>query len=123
MGGSMVIHAFGGVFGLAVSYIISPREAVRDHPKNNGNHTSYLFAMIGTLFLWMFWPSFNGALATGLTQTRVICSTVISLCASCMCCFLVSSLFNGGKFFMNDIANASLAGGVIIGTYSALEGS
>jgi ammonium transporter Rh len=65
MGGSCFIHTFGGIFGLSVSYIITPK-AVNDHPKNAGNNTTWLFATIGTIFLWMFWPSFNAAMATGL---------------------------------------------------------
>lgn len=64
MGGSCFIHAFGAIFGIAVSYIITP-PTVDGHKKNEANNTTFIFAMIGTVFLWMFWPSFNGALATG----------------------------------------------------------
>lgn len=77
-------------------------------------------AMIGTIFLWMFWPSFNGALATGNSQHRVVVNTVLALTSSCMGAFLTSSLFNEGKFHMEDILNATLAGGVIIGSSSDL---
>ena len=39
-------------------------------------YTSDLFSMVGTVFLWMFWPSFNGAAAaTGEAQHRAILNT------------------------------------------------
>ena len=31
--------------------------------KAGANHISDLFSMIGTIFLWMFWPSFNAGVA------------------------------------------------------------
>jgi ammonium transporter Rh len=68
----------------------------------------------------MFWPSFNGALATGNSQHRVIVNTVLALTASCMGTFLTSSLFSKGKFNMEHVLNATLAGGVIIGSSSDL---
>jgi len=76
--------------------------------------------MVGTIFLWMFWPSFNGALAEGNGQHRVIVNTVLALTASCMGAFLTSSLYHNGKFGMEDVLNATLAGGVIIGSSSDL---
>lgn len=66
-GGSMLIHIFGAAFGLAVA------AALGDAPgKGKGNGESKLgtsrvagtTAMIGTLFLFCFWPSFNAALLT-----------------------------------------------------------
>ena len=69
MGGSMFVHTFGAYFGLAASYFICHKEAYEhEKGKNNKNGSSYnsnLIAMIGTIYLWMFWPSFNGALAEG----------------------------------------------------------
>jgi ammonium transporter Rh len=80
IGGSMVIHMFGAFFGLAMSRMLFNGKAA-DHSNNNSVYHSDLFAMIGTIFLWMFWPSFNGALA-GDRQEITAINTVLSISAS-----------------------------------------
>jgi len=77
-------------------------------------------AMLGTLVLWMFWPSFNGALASGAAQQRVVVNTVLSIAASCIAAFMSSRILRGGKLSMEDIQNATLAGGVAIGSAADL---
>ena len=120
MGGSMYVHTFGAYFGLAVSYIITDYERLENDKKKEGsNKTSDTFAMIGTIFLWLFWPSFNGALAVGNSQHRVVINTILSLTSSCMSAFAMSKLFRK-KFNMVDIQNASLAGGVAVGSSADL---
>lgn len=72
--------------------------------------------MIGTVFLWMYWPSFNAGYFH-INQTEkalIIANTVLSLTGSCLGSFTLSTIVRG-KFSMEDILNASLAGGVIIG--------
>ena len=65
MGGSMYVHTFGAYFGLAASYFFKPKEAIKDKEERcRGGYNSQLIAMVGTIFLWMYWPSFNGALAS-----------------------------------------------------------
>ena len=92
-----------------------------DHPDNGAHKTSDTFAMVGTIFLWMFWPSFNGALATESQQHRVIINTVLALSACCMSAFAFSALLRkGNKFDMVDIQNAPLAGGVAVGSSADL---
>lgn len=71
--------------------------------------------MIGCIFLWMYWPSFNGALAEGAQQQRVVMNTVIAISASALVsCYI--ALIKLGKFEMEVMLNATLAGGVAIGT-------
>jgi ammonium transporter Rh len=53
-GGSIIIHTFGAYFGLACTY------AMGHTPEKfaglaTSDAASDRFAMIGTLFLWMFW--------------------------------------------------------------------
>lgn len=122
MGGSMYVHMFGAYFGLAVSYMLTNKEKMEEEKEKNGaNYHSDLFAMIGTLFLWMYWPSFNGALASGNSQHRVVINTVLSLTNSCLMAFLFSKLIRPHrKFDMVDIQNATLAGGVAVGSSSDL---
>ncbi len=61
----MYVHMFGAYFGCAASYFFQNRKAIDDVTKKcSGDYNSQLIAMVGTLFLWMFWPSFNGALAS-----------------------------------------------------------
>jgi ammonium transporter Rh len=69
-GGAITIHVFGAFFGLACSSFFQLDKAIalsaeKDIKKKVtiGNYQSEYIAMIGTLFLWVFWPSFNGALA------------------------------------------------------------
>ena len=78
--------------------------------------------MIGTIFLWMFWPSFNSA-AVGVpdAQHRAVMNTFFSLCACVLSSFAMSALMNKhNKFVMEHIQNATLAGGVAIGASADL---
>ena len=62
MGGSMYIHTFGAYFGISAAGYFSSRKAIRDQEERcEGRYDSQLIAMLGTLFLFMYWPSFNGA--------------------------------------------------------------
>ena len=120
MGGSMFVHSFGAFFGLGVSYMITNHEKLNTTKENFlSTRNTDLFAMIGTIFLWMFWPSFNGALATGNSQHRVVLNTVLSLINSCVGAFVFSKMLRL-KFDMVDIQNASLAGGVAVGSSADL---
>merc|ERR1719201_460568 len=125
MGGSMFVHTFGAYFGLAASFALGNKSRdgnyYRDHKLQRSSKTSDTFPMIGTLFLWLFWPSFNGALAAGASQHRVVINTVLSLCACCGSAFAFSNLLRPHhKFDMVDIQNATLAGGVAVGSSADL---
>lgn len=118
IGGSVVLHTFGAYFGLAASWVLTPREKTKDHEDNSASYNSDIFAMIGTLFLFMFWPSFNSALAPANEQQRTVVNTLCSIVGSAATSFIVSYWARGGRFSMVDIQNATLAGGVAIGTTS-----
>ncbi len=110
----MFIHMFGAFFGVACTFALSPKECYKSKNIKEG-YNNELIALIGTIFLWMYWPSFNAALGIGAIRERVILNTVISLTASCIWVFLLSTIMNKGKLKMEDLLNATLAGGVIIG--------
>lgn len=75
----------------------------------------------GTVFLWMFWPSFNSAEQTGDDQQRAVINTYLSLCACCVTSYAMSAMLTSEhKFDMVHIQNSTLAGGVAIGTAANL---
>ncbi|GJQ65345.1 hypothetical protein Trydic_g7459 [Trypoxylus dichotomus] len=129
-GDSIFVHAFGAYFGLAVSYVLGKKKKSgsqgdsvqqEENQLEGSSYTSDLFAMIGTVFLWMFWPSFNSAELEGDQQMRAIINTYLSLAACCVSSFIVSStLTSNKKFDMVHIQNSTLAGGVAIGTSANL---
>eukprot|EP00475_Leptophrys_vorax_P030950 TRINITY_DN466_c0_g1_i1.p1 TRINITY_DN466_c0_g1~~TRINITY_DN466_c0_g1_i1.p1 ORF type:complete len:487 (+),score=131.67 TRINITY_DN466_c0_g1_i1:94-1554(+) len=122
-GGSMFVHMFGGFFGLAVSYTLAgyfENYAKEGKGPESSVYHSDLFALIGSIFLFILWPSFNAALFTGYQQYRVIINTVFSLLASCISAFVVSNIAHNGKFSMVHIQNATLAGGVAMGSSANL---
>lgn len=56
---------------------------------------------IGTVFLWLYWPSFNGGAATGGEQYRAVINTYLSLVACTIITFAVSSIVDkDGKIEM-----------------------
>lgn len=120
MGGSMYIHTFGAYFGLAVSWMVTNKNKCHENPNNSSGYVSNTFAFIGTIFLWLFWPSFNGGLAHGNAQHRVVINTYLSISCSCVIVFFLSPLFHHGKLHMEAILNATLAGGVVVGACSDL---
>ncbi|ERE79850.1 ammonium transporter Rh type C-like protein [Cricetulus griseus] len=117
-GGSMTIHTFGAYFGLTVTWILYRKNLEQSKQRQSSVYHSDLFAMIGTLFLWIFWPSFNSASCFhGDTQHRAALNTYLSLAASVLTTVAVSSIVHKkGKLDMVHIQNATLAGGVGVGT-------
>lgn len=118
MGGSMIIHAFGAYFGLASTFFLHSKKAIAQHDKKcGGGYISQTVAMAGTIFLFLFWPSFNAALSPAISQQRVVVNTALSISASvigaCACARLMHSVLD-----MEVVLNATLAGGVIIGAAS-----
>uniref|UniRef100_A0A8C1D8Z9 Rh family, C glycoprotein, like 1 n=1 Tax=Cyprinus carpio carpio TaxID=630221 RepID=A0A8C1D8Z9_CYPCA len=119
-GGSMVIHTFGAYYGLTISWVLyRPLLSQSKHLQGSVYHSD-VFAMIGTLFLWMYWPSFNSAIADhGDGQHRAVINTYLALASSVLTTFAISSISqNNGKLDMVHIQNATLAGGVAMGTAS-----
>ncbi|NXT50245.1 RHAG protein, partial [Pluvianellus socialis] len=123
VGASMTIHAFGAYFGLAVTLVLYRPGLKNKHENEESTYHSDLFAMIGTLFLWLFWPSFNSAFAPeSIYQIKAIVNTYYSLAACTVVTFALSSLVDQrGKFSMVLIQNATLAGGVAVGTCADLS--
>ena len=70
----------------------------------------------GTVFLWLFWPSFNAALAEGNAQHRAVVNTYLSMTGSAVIVFAISALVDRkDRIDMEHVQNATLAGGVAIG--------
>merc|ERR1711920_746902 len=92
----------------------------REDENNAAVYHSDLFAMIGIIFLFVFWPSFVSAPATGGDQERCLIATLLALVGSCVTAFVASNRMRGGEFCMGDVQNATLAGGVAIGSAANL---
>uniref|UniRef100_A0A1I8F6C0 Ammonium_transp domain-containing protein n=1 Tax=Macrostomum lignano TaxID=282301 RepID=A0A1I8F6C0_9PLAT len=90
------------------------KKADGDNCNDGSRYHNDLFAMIGTIFLWLF----NAGLAVGDDKHRAVINTYLSLAACTLVAFAVSSLFEKGKLEMVHIQNATLAGGVAVGTVS-----
>ena len=58
-----------------------------------------MYHISGTVFLWLYWPSFNGGAAVGDDQQRAIVNTYISLSACVLTTYALSALVGEGKKF------------------------
>jgi len=111
-GGSIVIHAFGALFGIGAAISLTSNESLETPITSNDN--SDRFSMIGSMVLWVFWPSFCAALVPVEAIPMTVVNVFLALCGSTLVTYLLS-IWIRGKISIADIANAALAGGVAIG--------
>ncbi|KAM6174102.1 RH-like protein IC [Erethizon dorsatum] len=126
----MHVHVFAAYFGLAVAWCLSrplPKQVEKEAQaeKIQMATSPSLFAMLGTLFLWIFWPSFNSALVDIANEKKnAVFNTYYALAVSTVTATSVSALnHHQGKINMIDIHNAVLAGGVAVGASCQLISS
>merc|ERR1719197_278040 len=66
-GGSMLVHLFAAVFAFFLSLFFRPAKSAPDAPADErdtqSDYHSNTYALFGTLLLFVFFPSFNAALA------------------------------------------------------------
>ena len=111
--GSITIHAFGAYFGLGLAVALTS-EKDRETPIRS-DETSDRFSLIGSMVLWVFWPSFCSAVVAPERLANAAVNTVLALCGATLATFVTSASLRKGKVAIGDIANAALAGGVAIG--------
>ena len=112
-GGSVVIHAFGAYFGLGL--VATTAKKFENGPSCESDSVSNQFSLLGSLVLWVFWPSFTSAVASPERVVLTAINTVFALAGATIATYICSKLIRG-KVDIEDIANASLAGGVAIGS-------
>ncbi|XP_049595681.1 rh blood group, D antigen [Syngnathus scovelli] len=115
----LVLHIFGAFFGLVLTWILYRKESQQGFEKEKFDCKTGLFSMLGTLFLWMFWPSFNSILMERNFPERrlgAVCSTYLALAVSAVGSFAVSTLSSPkGKINPTHFQSCILAGGVAVG--------
>lgn len=121
-GGSIVIHAFGAIFGLAVAATMTTKKEYATAIECDD--TSDRYSLLGSMVLWVFWPSFCAALVAPADVPKTAVNVILALCGSTLATYFASVKLRG-KISAADIANATLAGGVAIGSTCdlALPGS
>lgn len=112
-GGSIVIHAFGALFGLGAIFSLTTKKEYETPIEADA--TSDRFSLLGSMILWVFWPSFCSALVTPAEVPATIINVILALCGSTLVTYFMTVLLRK-KVSPADIANAALAGGVAIGS-------
>jgi len=128
VGGTMSVHVFGAVFGLATSRFFGPanNEALLE-----GSRNSERIAMMGSLALQVFWPSMISASlpAGSKAQFTAVMNTICALCGSTVSAFGYQAAFDpergghwceGGRLHPHAISVARFGGGVAIGACAGL---
>jgi ammonium transporter Rh len=111
-GGSIVIHLFGALFGIAAAVSLTSKKDLEIPIQSDATTDKY--SILGSMVLWVFWPSFCAALVPVEAIPHTVVNVFLALCGSTLATYLASVTIRG-KVSIADIANAALAGGVAIG--------
>ena len=118
-GGSIVIHAFGALFGLGVVMTMTTKQEFEQPIEADA--TSDRFSLLGSMILWLFWPSFCAALVPPELVPHTAINVILALSGATLATYFASVALRG-KISAADIANAALAGGVAIGSTCDIAG-
>ncbi|XP_069734901.1 ammonium transporter Rh type B isoform X2 [Phaenicophaeus curvirostris] len=89
-GGSLTVHTFGAYFGLTVSRILRQLHVDKRKKQQEMGHQSDFFAVVGTIYLWIFWPSFTSAtMVSGDAEPWALLNTYFSLASSTLATFVL----------------------------------
>jgi ammonium transporter Rh len=111
--GSIVIHAFGAYFGLGLAIALTNKKDRGAAIESDAS--SDRFSMLGSMVLWLFWPSFCSAVVPHAQMPLTAINTIMALCGATLATYVASTVLRKGKPSIADMANAALAGGVAIG--------
>lgn len=133
-GGTVYIHCFGAFFGAAVSWMLGHREHHNNKRRKvfeeEGNYMTNVLCLIGVLFLWCYYPSFNGYGASDSSTNldaainawesnakyRAIFNTYLGLIAAAITSVIFADALGNKKEKMIHIQSGVLAGGVTMGS-------
>ncbi|XP_033927127.1 ammonium transporter Rh type B isoform X2 [Melopsittacus undulatus] len=116
-GGSVTVHTFGAYFGLLVSRMLRQPHGDQWEEQQDTGHPPDVFAVVGTICLWIFWPSFTTATsAHGSAEPWALLNTYFSMAASTMATFVLSPvLYDKSTLHMVQIQDATVAGAAVMG--------
>ncbi|NXM18117.1 RHBG protein, partial [Ploceus nigricollis] len=118
-GRSLTVHTFGAYFGLMVSRVLyQPHKDKRKREKQQDKgHQMDVSAVVGTIYLWIFWPSFTSTTTVHHdAENWAVLNTYFSLLASTMSTFILSPvLYEESTPRMVQIQDATLAGMAVMG--------
>ncbi|NXW86711.1 RHBGB protein, partial [Alopecoenas beccarii] len=116
-GGSLTVHTFGAYFGLMVSRILHQSCMDKRKEQQDVGPLSDVFAVVGTIYLWIFWPGFSSATtARDNTEPWAVLNTYFSLAASTLATFVLSPvLYEDSTPRMVQIQDAALASTAVMG--------
>uniref|UniRef100_A0A663DSR5 Rh family B glycoprotein n=1 Tax=Aquila chrysaetos chrysaetos TaxID=223781 RepID=A0A663DSR5_AQUCH len=115
--GSLTVHTFGAYFGLMVSRILHQPHMDKCKKQQDTGNQPDVFAVVGTIYLWIFWPSFTSATTVRENaEPWAVLNTYFSLAASTLATLVLSPvLHEEGTLRMVQIQDATLAGAAMMG--------
>ncbi|XP_074385811.1 ammonium transporter Rh type B [Zonotrichia albicollis] len=118
-GGSLTVHTFGAYFGLMVSRVLyQPHKdkRKREEQQDKGHHKD-VFAVVGTIYLWIFWPSFTSTTTVHHDgENWAVLNSYFSLVASTVSTFILSPvLYEESTPRMVQLQDATLAAMAVMG--------
>jgi len=119
----LFVFAFGGFYGLGLLAFFNKKFSVEYEKRKVPTTTTNLSALIGALFIFAFFPSFNAALNPQVLQNQVIVNTYLSIAAAAFASYSFSVILNNGRFDATEVRNGAIAGGIAMSSgIASIEG-
>ena len=122
-GGTITIFCFAGFFGSTISIILYhcvQKQKFKEHRMRLSSNFSTLFAAIGSLFCWVFFPFLNIDLPLSLILSYSAGLNTIFCISACVATTVSLTCIINGKLNFRDIIFSTIAGGVAVGSSAAI---